>query len=250
MRPILENRPASCVVHGEYTAFRIDLGKPRWTTCPDCASDLIAKQSDQEHLKRRAYAKGAAARTLAGKACLPPRLATACFTRYEIQEGEAQKTVRDALRDFAANFPGIKGGNLVMIGKTGTGKSHLAAAVIRHVVTKHLANARYTTAEDLFFRVRASYNDSREESEASIVREMVKPDLLVIDEVGIGRGTPHETGILAAVLSRRYDAMRSTILVSNVDLETLNDLLGERVADRLSETAEILIFDWPSYRRA
>lgn len=248
MRMVLESKPASCLTHGDYEAFRVDLGGVHWTGCPECARDQIAKQAGQEERKRLADRRDQAARMLARQACLPPRLAKASFTHYVTGENRDQVHAKNTLQTFAKAFPDLEdGASLVMVGNPGTGKSHLAAAVVRHVVTKHLRSARYTTAQDLFFRVRASYND-RTESEAEIVDEMVAPDLLVIDEVGIGRGTHHETDVLAAVLSRRYDAMKSSILISNLDPGALRELVGDRVTDRLAETAEVVSFTWPSHR--
>lgn len=248
MKPILESKPASCLTHGDYEAFRVDIGGPRWTGCPSCARDQIAKQTGQEERRRQADQRDQAARILARQANLPPRLARASFTHYITGDNHDQVHAKNTMQTFAKAFPDLEGGaSIVMVGDNGTGKSHLAAATVRHVVTKHLRSARYLTAEDLFLRVRASYND-RTESEADIFAELVAPDLLVIDEIGIGRGTHHETDMLAAVLSRRYDAMRSSILISNLPPAGLREYLGDRVTDRLAEIAEIIPFTWPSHR--
>lgn len=250
MKNLLEQQPSSCLVHGDYTAFRIDLGRAYWTGCPTCAADLVAKQADQEERKRHAEARGQIARYLASKAGLPPRLSKACFMHYQTHDSPAQASVKQAVQTYAQVFPDFdRGESLLLLGNPGTGKSHLAAAVVRHVVAKHLVPARYLCAQDLFFRVRASY-DTRDETEAGIIDELVAPALLVIDELGIGRGTHHESDLLAAVLSRRYDAMKSSLLVSNLPLSETRDLLGARVTDRLVETADTLIFDWPSHRSA
>lgn len=251
MKGFFETKTAYCETHGEYMAYYMPVGAYTWTGCPECAETQIAKQAEQNESQRRAESRDVIVRHLASKACLPPRLSSATFSQYVIDQGDDQQTARDAMQHYAANFPQHRAGeSLVLIGAPGTGKSHLSCAVARYVVQKHLASVRYTTAQDLFYRVRASYGDNGGENESDIVDEMVQPALLVIDEVGIGRGTHHESDVLAAVLSRRYDAMRSTIVVSNLGLDALRTLFGERVADRLSETAEIVVFDWPSHRSA
>lgn len=251
MKGFFDSKAAHCETHGDYTAYYMPFGAYTWTGCPECAEAQIAEQAEQDESQRRAESRDIIVRHLASHACLPPRLSVSTFSQYIIDQGDEQQAARDAMQCFAANFPQHRNGeSLLLIGAPGTGKSHLSCAVARYVVQKHLASVRYTTAQDLFYRVRASYGDNEGENESDIVDEMVKPALLVIDEVGIGRGTHHESDVLAAVLSRRYDAMRSTIVVSNLGLDALRTLLGERVADRLAETAEIVVFDWPSHRSA
>ncbi|HUX03090.1 MAG TPA: hypothetical protein VMY35_19185 [Phycisphaerae bacterium] len=59
--------------------------------------------------------------------------------------------------------------------------------------------------------------------------------LLVLDDIGANRATPHVTEQLLFLLQRRYDECAKTIVTSNLDLSGIEGTLGERAASRLQE---------------
>ena len=82
-----------------------------------------------------------------------------------------------------------------------------------------------------------------------MVAGFIRPDLLILDEVGVQFGSETEKMILFEIINGRYEQLKPTIVISNL-ADALTDYLGERVVDRLREGGgRMLIFDWPSYRR-
>ena len=74
-------------------------------------------------------------------------------------------------------------------------------------------------------------------------------DLLIIDEVGVQRGSDFEKETFFDVINERYENMRPTIILSNLTIEEIKVFLGERVFDRLRENGgKAFLLDWPSYR--
>jgi DNA replication protein DnaC len=134
-----------------------------------------------------------------------------------------------------------------MMGNMGTGKTHLAVGLIRHATRTLAVSAKYITAPALFSRIRASYN-SRSETEADILAELINTPLLVLDEIGVGKGSDNELNVTYSLLGQRYDACRPTIIISNLMSDDLKAWLGERVVDRLRETSPVVLFNWESYR--
>jgi len=63
--------------------------------------------------------------------------------------------------------------------------------------------------------------------------------LLVWDDIGAMRDTPHLHSTSLAILRARYNGLRKTILTSNVDRETLAKNFDDRLADRLKEGMEL-----------
>ena len=51
------------------------------------------------------------------------------------------------------------------------------------------------------------------------------------------------------VINSRYEALKATIVISNLSGEALIDYLGEAAMDRLREGGRSVLFDWTSYRR-
>ena len=70
---------------------------------------------------------------------------------------------------------------------------------------------------------------------------LIDLDLLVIDEVGVQSGTENERNILFDIINGRYENMKSTLIITNLDRSQLPDYLGERIVDRLRENGGMLI---------
>lgn len=88
-------------------------------------------------------------------------------------------------------------------------------------------------------------------TEEDVLEELGGFDLLVIDEVGASRGSDWEVQLLHEVIDRRYQAVRPTIVVSNLTTTDLKDYIGERALDRLRQGGGDLVgFTWASVRRA
>lgn len=83
-----------------------------------------------------------------------------------------------------------------------------------------------------------------------MIEHHVRPDLLVIDEIGVQFGTETEKMILFDILNARYEQVKPSILISNLAIEELKTYIGERVLDRMWEGGgSILAFTWDSYRK-
>jgi DNA replication protein DnaC len=137
------------------------------------------------------------------------------------------------------------GGIIGLIGNRGTGKTRLAAEVMRD---HDRIFGRYTTAMGLFLRIRSTYGKKGSESEASIVEELSKAPLLILDEIQERGNTEWEDRLLTHVLDARYGEMRPTILIANLTREALRNQLGESINSRLIETGGILEMTGPSHR--
>ncbi len=129
----------------------------------------------------------------------------------------------------------------------GNRKNHLAAAIGNHL----LAGGRsvlVVTIPDLMLRVRECYDDGQ--SEASLLDDLCRVDLLIPDEVGIQRGSSGEKVILNRVIDRRLSSMRPVGILTNLNYESLTDTLGARILDRLQMDGGMWVnFDWDSYRK-
>jgi len=242
-----------CETHGEYIAAgtRYTLFKtPRdsWTRCPACdkeRDDAIAAKKAAEDLERAQAAR----RKLLEQADIPRRFIGRTFASFEAGTPE-QAAALAICRDYAESWrEHVKSGaGLVLSGKPGTGKSHLAAAIIQAVMSA-TCWARYVTCGDLVRAVRGAWRKDSEKSEADVLRMFGEEiDLLVIDEIGVQYGTEGEQTVIFDVLDRRYREMRPFILLTNEGKAGLSRYVGYRVFDRLRETSKWVSFDWHSHR--
>lgn len=221
--------------------------------CPKCDSEAVALKDQEAARAQRQALVGKRAghmRKLFEGAEIPKRFTGRTFENYRLEGNPSQAAAHNRASKFAKNFPRAMelGANFVFCGKPGCGKTHLACAIGNSVMQNHGASALFVTVFDVIQRVKSTYGD-REQSERLVMQSFVAPDLLILDEVGVQFGTDFEKVIITDLINRRYNEMRPTIILSNLDEAELCDYLGARVMDRMFEGGGgVLAFDWESYR--
>lgn len=162
-------------------------------------------------------------------AMIPDRHAQSGFKNYSVGN-DGQKNAKAQCHAFAKDFnTGVKR-NLIMVGRTGTGKTHLACAVARNVLDQR-SYVRYVTSEDMANEIANAWTKA-DDSEASAVWRFTDYDLLIIDEYGLHDQHESRLQLVHKVLYSRYDAKKPTVLISNWTKEQLKDNLGDRLWSR------------------
>lgn len=138
--------------------------------------------------------------------------------------------------------------DLLMIGPPGTGKSHIVQA-IGHAAIKHGLQVYYRSIFDV---VRDFLRDEALEGYERTLQRYLKPDLLIIDDMGMKQLPKRSGEYLFEVIMRRYE-LRSTIMTSNRPLEDWGKLLGDvpsatAILDRFLHRAEVIKITGRSYR--
>lgn len=250
LRTDLGLRDGSCAVHGPYnsTGQRLQIGKVSrdvWSTCLGCldvarSRDLLIEQEANAVAARRR------AETLLGQAAIPARFMGKTFDNYKATTPEQERALRLCQR-YVGHFDTVlaKGSTLILLGQPGTGKTHLACAVLQALMPAYVG--AYTTTMDLIRKLRGSWG-GRDGSEADVLQELADLPLLVIDEIGVQFGSDGERIHLHDVMDRRYRDMKPTILISNLDDVGFQAFVGDRVYDRLTEIGTWVRFTWASHR--
>lgn len=236
-----------CEKHGSYDARHI-IGKI-WSGCPHCTAESFEAEKRQQEERAREERIRSWERRM-GQAGIPERFRDRTLKSF-VATTEGQQHALAVAAKYANEFDKIaeRGSGLLMCGKPGTGKTHLAVGIGLHVMDKFNSVVLFTTVMRAVRRVKDTYSKSSEKTEAQAIAELVFPDLLILDEVGVQFGSDTEKLILFDVLNERYEKRKPTIFLSNKDLEGVKAFLGERVYDRLREDgSEYLSFTWESYR--
>lgn len=241
-----------CDRHGEFEDKNIGYGKKIiWAGCPQCAAEWQAEcdaKEKAENEKRLAARRNAFIAGLKTDSGIPFRYSGIKLSDFVVSGNS--KTVFAAVERYIARFPGLKqsGCSLIMCGKPGTGKTHLACAIGNELLETG-ESVRYTTAYRAVSAVKATYSKTADRGEVDVLAEFQTPDLLIVDEVGVQFGSETEKLVFYQIINDRYENILPTILISNLDRDEVGGFIGERTIDRLREgNGAVLVFDWGSYR--
>lgn len=237
----------TCPQHGEFESQRryIELiGKWVNGACPKCSAERAdAEKAEQGRLEEQ--------RNLAAvrKAGVPLRFEGKTLETYQINHDKQQIAMAACRKLVAAMQAGVTAPNLILIGKPGTGKSHLCCGIVLELYKTH--RVKRVDLPDLIREIRATWHRDSQYSEEYVLDWYGALDLLIIEEVGTGVGSDDERARIFQVINRRYEAMLPTVVVSNLDMAALKLEIGDRVIDRLREgDRSLVVFDWASARGA
>ena len=140
-------------------------------------------------------------------------------------------------------------GSVFLISKTsGTGKTHLAIAVLRKLILSGIRDSVFVSSPSLFLEIKNSF-DSATAHESEIIEKYCSVPFLVVDDIGVERVSDWAKQIWYIIIDRRYSDMKPTIYTSNLSLGEIAEFYGDRIASRLS-AGIVLTIDAKDYRLA
>lgn len=155
------------------------------------------------------------------------------------------------------------GGIVVAYGKRGTGKTQIAYEIASngrfqnpHFPKKlwHMEHvplyrpAIYSKAMDIFIDMKNGFSRPKEPSEKEVIQKLIDAIFLVIDEAHVRGETKYEDDKLTHIIDKRYDAMRPTMLITNLEKKDFAAQLSPSILSRISEIGGGIECNWQSYR--
>ncbi len=225
-----------------------DLG---WTLHTDKAGERYV----QDCVCREARKAESAARAMG----IPPHFAGATLENYR-PRNEAQSAALIYARGIADAWPTARG--LLLYGPCGTGKTHLAAGLLRRLQSRGAA-CRWFHCREVLRQVKDTYGGG-ETAERAVLRPVVETPVVVLDEAGAAEVTPWSMDQMQYLIGARYDAGLCTIVTTNYPLraeaavsdykgssgseQTLLHRIGQRAASRLFGMCEPVAVSGEDYR--
>ncbi|MFM2477391.1 ATP-binding protein [Celerinatantimonas sp. MCCC 1A17872] len=171
------------------------------------------------------------------------------FMGYDASARQGQQKNVQAARQWLALYRRGQAGGFVMLGTPGTGKNHLASALGNAILAQG-GSVLIATVSELMIRIKDTYRNDSQLTEAKIIKWLSHVDLLVLDEVGIQNRSVNENVLINEVINQRSMRNKPTGVLSNLDQNGLVEVLGARAVDRILEGNSMwLSFNWPSFRQ-
>ncbi|MEQ7215468.1 ATP-binding protein [Enterococcus asini] len=258
---------------GKQAENALDLSLKKVGTCPKCGDDLvqfIQKNPDgtdrmppmcrtcghKEHSKKEAaevaerYEKVTKQNTIdyfRGKSvCSDKEMFDCNFGNFKIVDQETKIAVNIAVSFTRA----ILNGNpkhLILTGKTGSGKSHIAMAIVRSYMKESDYSKRclFINYRELLEMMKNAFLDdeARRRIHINLMREIKRAELVVIDDIGAelggvtaGQSTTYNNDTLYSITEARQN--KATIFTTNLTSEELQKSYGKRIISRMSKHSQ------------
>jgi DNA replication protein DnaC len=132
------------------------------------------------------------------------------------------------------------GRGLWLEGSVGTGKTTLAMLVSKKAIEAGHSVALYSLPR-LLARIRRTYDgDAGQLSYLEFFERLTSVDLLHLDDLGAEKRSDWVLEQLYAIVDERYATNRSMVVTTNLELNELEEQIGERTVSRLAEMCETL----------
>jgi DNA replication protein DnaC len=204
----------------------------------------------------------ATSRTRAAKQSsgIPPNYEHATLDNFQIPQDNP--TARSALgivlmqvRSYVREFPSKDHPGLLLVGDTGTGKTHLAVSVLKAMLDRGHEGI-FFDYQNLLDRIRSGYDSTSGASDKEVYRSALDAEILLLDDLGSHRVTDWVEDTVTSIITYRCNNRKPLIATTNVPDEstvdyhsaggvavgkkTLADVIGTRARSRLHEMCRVV----------
>ncbi|AAF26604.1 DnaC-like helicase loader [Streptococcus phage 7201] len=206
-----------------FVTIQLPNSKP-YTVCESCHREELERmnafkaqeQYEREQEQKRLY-------FLKDFSLMDDDLKNANFDNYKAvtrNQKEDLKNVRSQLRGYLDG----QDYNIVLIGNTGVGKSHLAYSALKALSDHTKKMGVFINVVDLLAKIKEDFN-----LEAEYIRRISEAEWLVLDDLGTEKVTEWSSGILYSILNKRT----KTIITTNLSPQDILGTYGKRVYSRI-----------------
>lgn len=131
--------------------------------------------------------------------------------------------------------------NLFLTGSTGTGKTHLAVAILRARIERTKTRGMFVSMPELMVRMRQAIKHHNDDD---LLDEISGQHHLVLDDLGVERPTDYSLERLYMIIDRWYRAQKGgLVLTSNRPLGWIAEKLDDRLASRIAGMCDVFAIE-------
>jgi DNA replication protein DnaC len=227
--------------------------------CPICGGTgwKIIERAGLSGAEPCKCAEEARAEALQEKSGIPPNYVRASLDNFQVPQDNpiaatGLRTVLLQVRSFVREFPTLERPGLLLVGHTGSGKTHLAVAALKAIIDKG-HQGLFLDYPRLLERIQSSYDKTSGMSDREAYRSALDVDVLLLDELGAHRMSDWVEDTITAIVTHRANHNKPLIATTNLPDEsisskgatpmyakTLTDVIGARARSRLFEMCRVV----------
>lgn len=207
---------------------------------------------------------------------IPLRFRDCSFHNY-YPKNDSQYFAHSFASRLAEEFPAVESG-LLFMGSVGVGKTHLAIAVLKELISKKGVGCLFYESGSLLKAIQDSYNPVSQTSEMRVLAPVYQAEVLVLDELGATVPTNWVRDTMYQIINTRYNNKKLTIFTTNYldeargatedcesaepkrrsktfaseriqELTTLEERIGTPLRSRLYEMCKKVMIEGEDYRK-
>jgi DNA replication protein DnaC len=144
---------------------------------------------------------------------IPPRFRQCSFHNY-YPKNDSQYFAHSFASRLADEFPAVESG-LLFMGSVGVGKTHLAIAVLKELISRKGVRCLFFESGSLLKAIQDSYNPVSQTSEMRVLAPVYQAEVLVLDELGATVPTNWVRDTMYQIINTRYNNKKLTIFTTN-----------------------------------
>ncbi len=232
--------------------------------CPICGGTgwKVVERGGLSGAERCSCAAAARAEALRQSSRIPPNYEHTTLENFQMPQDNPLArsglgTVLMQVRSFVREFPLGDRPGLLLVGDTGTGKTHLAVAALKAIIAKG-HEGLFFDYQNLLDRIRAGYDSASGASDREAYRSALDVEVLLLDDLGSHRVTEWVEDTVTSIITYRCNNKKPLIATTNLDVDetapaayttpggtavsrkSLGEVIGARARSRLFEMCRIV----------